>query len=135
MCVCYLLYNWTFYSTDELKAQFEADYSNCNLIEFLSNFSQPLPLRDHQLFRGSDADDHVSSTEGGQFVQMVGWLLKRRLIVQVGLYYECEGCYIEPIQLHIYIFVIPQSSTVDTPSVINDDDKQLFQRYINLVHV
>ena len=37
----------------------------------------------------------------------------------------------EPIQLHIYIFVIPQSSTVDTPSVINDDDKQLFQRYIN----
>ena len=35
----------------------------------------------------------------------------------------------KPLQLHIYIFVIPQSSTVDTPSVINDDDKQLFQRY------
>lgn len=74
-----------YFSTDELKAQFEADYGNCNLIEFLSHFSQPLPLRDHQLFRGSDTEDHVSSTEGGQFVQMVGWLLKRRLIIQVGI--------------------------------------------------
>ena len=70
------------FSTDELKAQFETDYANCNLIEFLSHFSQPLPLRDHQLFRGSETEDHVSSTEG-QFVQMVGWLLKRHLIIQV----------------------------------------------------
>lgn len=75
-----------YFSTDELKTQFEADYPNCNLTEFLSHFSQPLPLRDHQLFRGSDADDHVNSTEGGQFVQMVGWLLKRHLIVQVRIF-------------------------------------------------
>lgn len=77
------------HSTDELKVQFEADFANCNLIEFLSHFSQPLPLRDHQMYyqiRGGDTatDDHVSNIEGGQFVQMVGWLLKRCLIIQVG---------------------------------------------------
>lgn len=93
------------YSTEELKAQFEADYANCNLIEFLSHFSQPLPLRDHQLFRGSDTDDHVSNTEGGQFVQMVGWLLKRQLIIQVGmLWYEFYQHYNEiSIVTHLYI--------------------------------
>lgn len=89
----HVLYNTVivlYISTDELKAQFEADYPNCNLIEFLSHFSQPLPLRDHQLYyqiKGSDPDDHVSSTEGGQFVQMVGWLLKQHLIIQVNIFH------------------------------------------------
>jgi len=62
-----------------LKAQFEAEYNGCNLIEFLSYFSQPLPLRDHQLYHQTD-EDHIE----GQFVHMVSWLLQRHLIVQVG---------------------------------------------------
>ena len=65
-------------STEQLKTHFEAEYNGCNLIEFLSYFSQPLPLRDHQLYHQSD-DDHIE----GQFVHMVSWLLQRHLIVQV----------------------------------------------------
>ncbi|XP_065900099.1 GATOR1 complex protein NPRL3-like [Dysidea avara] len=102
--------------TDQLKAQFEAEYNGCNLIEFLSYFSQPLPLRDHQLYHQSD-DDHIE----GQFVHMVSWLLQRHLIVQ----------------LHIYIFIISQSCEDDNPSHTSDEDSQLFsklKKYFNGSH-